>query len=64
MSHAPCLTEIPDLGDIGVFATDACYDREFWDRVAEAIRKEAREYAALRARLAPTQADRNKQFNC
>lgn len=44
------LTKIPDLGDIGKYASmesDEVYDKEFWDKVAETIRKENKQYEEL-----------------
>lgn len=39
-----CLTEIPDLGDIGQYAEDVEFTTEFWKMVAEYMRKEHERY--------------------
>lgn len=70
-----CLTEIPDLGDIGKFAsieTDEVYDKEFWEKVADQIRKENKQYEeqCKRMQINPISGkstmsweDRNRMFN-
>jgi hypothetical protein len=81
------LTEIPDLGDISKYAmteipkdlrgfskieTDEVYDKEFWDKVAETIRKENKQYEeqCKRMQIDPVSGkstmsweDRNRMFN-
>jgi hypothetical protein len=56
------LTNIPDLGDISKYVmteipkdllgfskiqTDEVYDKEFWDKVAESMRKENEDYERM-----------------
>ncbi len=60
------LTKIPDLGDISKYAmieipedlydfskieTNEIYDKEFWDKVCESIRKENQDYEKLCERM-------------
>lgn len=82
------LTKIPDLGDISKYAmteipkdllgfskidTDEVYDKEFWNKVVETIRKENKQYEeqCKRMQIDPISGkstmsweDRNKMFNC
>lgn len=39
-----CLTEIPDLGNIGQYTEDVEFTTEFWKMVAEYMRKEHERY--------------------
>lgn len=39
-----CMTEIPDLGDIGVYSDDVVFDKEFWEKVVKNIREENERY--------------------
>lgn len=80
------LTKIPDLGDISKYAmteipkdllgfskieTNEVYDKEFWDKVAESIRKENKQYEeqCKRMQIDPVSGkstmsweDRNRMF--
>lgn len=66
------MKEIPDLGDIGSYADDVVFDKEFWDKVAKNIREENERYERqceammidpISGKSTMSWVERNKEFN-